>query len=61
MYYNDHAPHHFHARYGVVEGEFPRRALNLVVEWYTLHEAELLENWNRARDRLPLIRIKPLE
>ena len=62
MYYNDHAPPHFHARYGnfevtvriqdgVVEGRFPRRALNLVVERYTLHQAELLENWHRARDR----------
>jgi len=38
MYYNDHVPPHFHARYGtfeitvriadgVVEGKFPRRAL----------------------------------
>ena len=41
MYYNDHAPPHFHARYGsyeitvqietgIVEGRFPRRALNCV-------------------------------
>lgn len=39
MYYNDHAPPHFHARYGeseatidietrqVIDGELPRRAL----------------------------------
>jgi len=44
MYYNDHAPPHFHAKYGpfeitvgiadgVVAGRFPRRALNLVLEW----------------------------
>jgi hypothetical protein len=43
MYYKDHAPPHFHAEYaefeitveiesGVVTGEFPRRALNLVME-----------------------------
>lgn len=44
MYYNDYDPPHFHARYGeyevtvgiadgLVEGCFPRRALNLVLEW----------------------------
>ena len=43
MYYNDHIPPHFHARHGsfeitvriadgVVEGRFPRRALNHVLE-----------------------------
>ena len=47
MYYNDHAPPHFHAKYGAfeitvriadgfVEGQFPQRALNLVLEWYSL-------------------------
>lgn len=72
MYYNDHAPPHFHARYGsfeitvriqdgVVEGRFPRRALSLVLEWYTLHKEELLENWNLARGRRPLLPIAPLE
>jgi len=72
MFYNDHSPPHFHARYGgyeitvgiadgVVEGRFPRRALNLVLEWYNLHQAELLENWNLARGRKPLRRIDPLE
>lgn len=72
IYYNDHDPPHFHARYasyeitfgildGVVQGRFPRRALGLVTEWYTLHQTELLENWTRARERHPLIRIEPLE
>ena len=49
MYYNDHAPPHFHARYGefeaviaiatgdVVAGSLPRRALALVREWRELH------------------------
>ena len=47
MYWNDHAPAHFHAKYGeyeivvhiatgVVEGRFPRRALRHVLEWYEL-------------------------
>jgi len=72
MYYNDHAPPHFHARYGtfeitvriadgVVEGRFPRRALGHVVEWYNLHQAELSAAWNRARERRPLGPIDPLE
>lgn len=46
---------------GVVEGRFPRRALNLVLEWHTLRQAELLEDWNLARDRRPLRRIDPLD
>jgi hypothetical protein len=43
MYYRDHQPPHFHAKYGsyeivvsiadgIVEGRFPRRALQLVLE-----------------------------
>jgi len=72
MYYNDHAPPHFHANYGnyevtvrladgVVEGRFPRRALNLVLEWYNLHEGELREDWDLARQRKTLRPIDPLE
>lgn len=72
MYYNDHVPPHFHARYGnyevtvriadgLVEGEFPRRALNLVLEWYNLHKTALLEDWDLACERRPLRRIDPLE
>lgn len=72
MYYNDHAPPHFHAHYGTfevtvriadgfAEGEFPRRALQLVLEWHHLHQAELLEDWDLCRNRKPLRRIEPLE
>ena len=72
MYYKDHPPPHFHAIYGeyevtvriddgVIEGRFPRRALRLVLEWYTMHEAELRENWSLARERKPLRPIDPLE
>lgn len=59
MYYRDHAPPHFHAEYaefeivveiesGIVAGKFLRRALNLVMEWYSLHKAELAADWNLA-------------
>jgi hypothetical protein len=73
MYYNDHSPAHFHARYGseqasiridngeVVEGALGPRALRLVEEWRTLHQSELLDDWARARARQPLMRIEPLE
>jgi hypothetical protein len=72
MYYNDHAPPHFHARYGayevtvriddgIVTGRFPRRALSMVLVWYPLHQDELRLNWSLARERRPLLRIDPLE
>jgi hypothetical protein len=70
--YREHNPPHFHASYGsydvtvgildgVVTGCFPKRALRLVLEWYELHQAELLENWERAQQRMPLKPIAPLE
>ncbi len=73
MFYNDHLPPHFHAEYGeheavyeiqtieVSRGGLPRRAHALVVEWTTLHRTELIENWDKARDGLPLKSIKPLD
>lgn len=72
MFYSEHGVPHFHAVYGehevsieidsrVVLGEFPPRALRLVLEWAELHRAELLENWELARQGQPLIRIAPLE
>ncbi|HEX2611406.1 MAG TPA: DUF4160 domain-containing protein [Gemmatimonadales bacterium] len=72
MYYLDHAPPHFHAEYGeyeitidigsgLVKGEFPRRALNMVLEWYTLHREELAENWRLAGEKSPLQPVAPLE
>ena len=73
MYYNDHGPAHFHARYGnsavriaiedgrVLSGEFPRRARGLVLEWLELHRDELREDWLLAKQRKPLMKITPLE
>jgi hypothetical protein len=72
MYWNDHNPPHFHAKYGefevvvsidkgVVEGKFPKRALKLVLEWLDLHTDDLKDNWQRAKDGKPLKPIKPLE
>ncbi len=73
MYYNDHAPPHFHVRYGqakaiigidtlaVLRGRLPPRASGLIVEWAAAHRGELHENWRRARDHADLLSIEPLE
>lgn len=72
MYWDDHSPPHFHAKYGnyemtvnintgVVEGKFPKRALKLVLEWYELHKEELKENWKCCQDNLAPNQIEPLE
>jgi len=72
MYYDEHNPPHFHARYGkdrvaieiatlrVLEGSLLPRALGLVVEWAAEHQKELMANWEAARnDRAPA-KIAPL-
>ncbi len=73
MYFDEHAPPHFHAYYGseaavieietlrVREGKLPRRALALVLEWASQHRSELEENWRRAEDHEQLLSISPLE
>lgn len=73
MYFNDHAPPHFHAVYQehealldietleVVRGTLPRRAMALVLEWAALHRAELRADWEKARRGLPLDPIQPLD
>ena len=72
MYYNDHAPPHFHARYGseraiiaiesllLLSGKLSPRVLGLVMEWASAHQGELLEDWNLARAQSPLKSIEPL-
>ncbi len=37
------------------------RALRHVLEWAALHKAELLANWEQAREGKPLNPIAPLE
>lgn len=72
MYFNDHNPPHFHAKYSgyeamfdfdgvILEGEMPKRAIVFVQEWIMLHKPELEENWNRAKTGQPLNYIAPLE
>jgi hypothetical protein len=73
MYYDDHDPPHFHAKYGdmracfsiaelrIVEGELPRRVVTLVLEWAFEHRKELQDNWSLAKKRVALKKITPLE
>jgi Domain of unknown function (DUF4160) len=72
MFFNDHGPPHFHARYGefeatinistlsVINGELPRRAWNLVQEWAIIHREELLANWRLCCENTPPEKIEPL-
>jgi hypothetical protein len=72
IYWDDHSPPYFHAKYGeyeltvnihtgVVEGKFPKRALRHVLEWYELHKGELLEDWELCQKQEMPNRIEPLE
>jgi hypothetical protein len=73
MYFDDHPPPHFHAIYqgqqaeisidslGVLAGRLPGRALALVVEWASQHQAELRSNWERLHAAQLPQRIAPLE
>lgn len=72
MYFWDHQPAHFHARYAehqaaiaiddgrVLVGELPPRAQKLVTEWAELHRAELETDWSLAQDGLTPGPIDPL-
>jgi hypothetical protein len=72
MYFNDHAPPHFHAEYneykaaiaietlGVLEGKLPSKVLSLVIEWAAEHKEELAENWETIRTTGRFYKISPL-
>ena len=72
MYFKDHGPPHFHAKYGgqratfsiadlrLIDGKLPPRVVSLVLEWAFQHREELLENWKRAERREDLREIEPL-
>ena len=69
MFYLDHPPPHFLAEYQgheanvsiktgeVINGHLPRNAARIVKEWAIEHQAELMANWDRARNDEPLIKV----
>ncbi len=72
MYWDDHNPPHFHAKYNefeiliginpitVLNGDIPNRAKSLVLEWAAIHQNELLNNWIRSKENLSISPIEPL-
>ena len=60
IYYKEHAPPHFHAKYGgqraafsinelkQIEGSLPKRVISLILEWAFEHRDELMEDWKLA-------------
>lgn len=72
MFYNDHVPPHFHAEYNgqkalvdilearVIKGALPARQLKLILAWAVIHQDELMQNWELAKDHVSLNKIAPL-
>ncbi len=74
MFYSDRNPPHFHAVYGdyeasfsietleLIEGKLPARVKGLIVEWASLHQKELMENWKLVtkKENQSFKKIKPL-
>lgn len=73
MYFNDHNPPHFHARYGeyeslisiddfsVLEGNLPSRALSLVMEWAKINKDLLKDDWILVENNKSPKPIMPLQ
>ena len=73
MYWNDHAPPHFHVEYGeyraqylietlvLSRGQRPRRAHALVLEWAAMHRNELMEDWELCELKQQPKMISPLD
>lgn len=73
LYYNEHNPPHFHAKYGefvaeidirtlqILSGDLPKRAKALVLEWADEHRDELMIDWELARKMAELKPIEPLK
>ena len=72
IFWREHGPPHFHALYAehealieirtldVLQGSLPKRALGLVLEWASEHQAELMEDWDLcSRMQMPK-KIEPL-
>jgi hypothetical protein len=72
MYWRDHAPPHFHAKYGgqeiiveiengTITGKMSKRAIAMIQEWRESHMDELMTDWKLAEEKKTLNRIDPLE
>ena len=73
MFFDEHAPPHFHAEYAeykavidiqkleVTRGKMPRRAQELILDWAELHQQELLEDWELCQKQVQPKAIQPLK
>lgn len=74
MYWPDHKPPHFHAKYGDYEGYYsiydgtliggnlPTRQDKLVQAWALIHSEELILNWEALQSKNKTIKpIPPLQ
>lgn len=73
MYWREHNPPHFHAKYGgdeivieietgkIIGGSMSKRALILVQEWREMNKTDLSRDWALAEKKMALFPIKPLE
>jgi hypothetical protein len=64
---------HFHAIYEntelvvavnpvqIIQGDAPKRVCDMVLEWASQHQPELLDAWNRLAAALPPKAIAPLQ
>jgi hypothetical protein len=72
MFYKDHNPPHFHIKYNeyrgvfsinelkLIEGELPKRVISIILEWANEHRNDLLNDWEKAKNKEELINIEPL-
>jgi hypothetical protein len=63
VFFGDHPPPHFHAVYGeynalisiesleIIEGDLPKRAQGLVMDWASLYQSDLLKMWESQEFR----------
>ncbi len=73
MFYQDHNPPHFHVKYNeykatiaitelaLLDGKLPPKVMGLVIEWASMHQKELMEDWELAKQQQLLKPITPLE
>lgn len=71
MFYSEHAPPHFHAKYQehkatfnldgeLIEGDMPSGKIKFIAAWAELHKDELAANWELAENGKELYQINPL-
>lgn len=73
MFFEDHAPPHFHAEYNefellvgispikILQGKAPKRVESMVLEWAALHQEELVMAWDQCSKPEHPNKIDPLE